>query len=67
MTKSQEALRLASETFRVFSVRLKDPLLKKHCAAMADLCALSLPMKHRFTREECDKMRAGDFITGVKL
>lgn len=56
MTKQQEVLRMACKAFLV--LHYGGMMTPDDLKLFADLCALALPMKYRFTRSELDEIEA---------
>lgn len=54
MTNKDKALRIAFKAFKTAS--LGTQFSREDFSTLADLCATSLPMKHRFTRAELDAL-----------
>lgn len=52
MSRKDETLRRSCEAFRILANKATDKNARNLCKAMSDLCALALPMKYRFTRDE---------------
>jgi len=59
ISKKDEALRYCFEVFYAAAHGAK--VTKKQFQLFADLCALTLPMRHRWTGEELEVIRAGHF------
>ena len=55
MTKSQDTLRTVHNF--LYALAHGASVKPSECKLMADLCALSLPMKYRWTRKELDALR----------
>lgn len=54
MTKTQDTLRIVHHY--LYALAYGAPLEPKQAKLMADLCALSLPMRLRWTRAELDAL-----------
>jgi hypothetical protein len=55
MTKAQDTLRIVHNF--LYALAYGAPCEPAECKLMADLCALTLPMKYRWTGAELDAMR----------
>lgn len=57
MNHKDKALRIAYTAFRTMAEQGGDAFTSSELRTIGYLCALALPMKHRFTREELDRMK----------
>ncbi len=66
MNHKDKALRIAFTAFH--SLSLGNQFSQNDFATFADLCALALPMKYRFTKEELETIKAqSEAIRGINV
>lgn len=61
MNRKDEALRIAWKGFQI--IRFGGHLEPSEAKIFGDLCALALPMKYRWTKEEIDSIKRGVELT----